>query len=313
MRLSDYLRLITLAAIWGMSFLFMRVAVPIFGPGLFMFFRLTIAALFLFSISCFNNQRLYFATYWRQYLTIGFFNSALPFLLFGIGSAKLNASMLSILNSTSPVFGFIISILLGKQKVSFKAVIGMVICIFGVFILSGKQLFTKTNNISLSVFLILIAACCYGLASNYIKYSKTVHKISPFSIAHGSMWVSVILITPALFIPSFVKEEIVINFYAIIAVLGIGILSTGVAYLLYFKLIKDVGPTSALTVTFLLPIFGTLWGVVFLSESFNYHTLFGLIIILTGVGLVTNFSPKILFNLSSKDKNIPKQNSIDTF
>jgi drug/metabolite transporter (DMT)-like permease len=301
MKLSDYLLLFTLGAIWGSSFLFMRIAIPAFGPEIFAFSRVLIAAIFLGIVSFFNKERLNIKSYWLEYFVIAFFNSALPFLMFGIASQKLNASTMSILNATTPVFGFAISILIGKAKLSFKAIFGMVICIFGVFIISAKSSFGNGNDEFVYILSALIASCCYGVASNYIKYSKSAHKISSFEVAYGSMVVSAILLAPMLLVPVLGHRDIVPNLHAILAVLSVGILCSGVAYSIYFKLIKDVGPTSALTVTFLLPIFGTLWGVVFLSEKFTQNTLLGLIIILTGVGLVTNFSLKIfLLKKSSK-------------
>ncbi len=293
MKLLDYLLLFTLAAIWGMSFLFMRVAIPTFGPEIFAFSRVLIATIFLYIVSLFNKKKLNFKSYWLEYFIIAFVNSALPFLMFGFASQKLHASTLSILNSTTPVFGFMISILIGKAKLSFKALFGMLICIFGVFLLSAKSALENHINTSLYIASALIASCCYGIASNYLKYSKSAHKINAFSVAHGSMLASTILLLPILLIPIFDGRQINMNINAILAVLGVGILCSGIAYIIYFKLIKDVGPTSALTVTFLLPIFGTLWGVLFLAEKFTQNTLIGLVIILTGVGLVTNFSPKI--------------------
>ncbi len=301
MKLSDYLLLFTLAAIWGSSFLFMRIAIPVFGPEIFAFSRVLIASIFLGIVGFFNQKSLNIKSYWLEYFIIAFFNSALPFLMFGIASQKLNASTMSILNATTPVFGFAISLLIGKAKLSFKAIFGMVICIFGVFIISIRSFSINGTEAMFYIFAALIASCCYGIASNYIKYSKSAHKINSFEVAWGSMIASSILLAPILLIPILDQRHIVPNISAILAILAVGVLCSGVAYNIYFKLIKDVGPTSALTVTFLLPIFGTLWGVVFLSEKFTQNTLCGLVIILTGVGLVTNFSPKI-FLLKKKSK-----------
>lgn len=302
MKLLDYLLLFTLGAIWGMSFLFMRIAVPVFGPEIFAFSRVLIASIFLYVVSQFNRSELLFKNYWLEYFIIAFFNSALPFLMFGIASQKLNASTMSILNATTPVFGFAISILIGKAKMSFKVIFGMVICIFGVFLISAKAAFDGSDSLT-NIIAALIASCCYGVASNYIKYSKGAHKISSFSVAYGSMIASSILLAPMLLVPILSQKQIPFNISAILAIMGVGILCSGVAYIIYFKLIKEVGPTSALTVTFLLPMFGTLWGVVFLGEKFTQNTLFGLVIVLVGVGLVTNFSPRILFAKKIKASN----------
>jgi drug/metabolite transporter (DMT)-like permease len=297
--LSDYIRLITLGAIFGSSFLFIRISIPVLGPEVFMFGRILEASLFLFVVSFFNHKKLNFLTYWRQYFIIGFFDIALPSILFGLGAQKLNASIMSVLNSTLPLFGFIIAVAIGKEKLSFKILFGILICTIGVVILVGKDLSVSGGKVITASLLVLFATFCYAIASNYIKYSKIAAKIDAFSSVHGSMWASVILMLPTLFSAKPILIE-AIEIKIILALLASGILCSGIAYLLYFRLIKDIGPTSALTVAFLLPIFGILWGVVFLKEDFNYNTIIGSLVVLIGVGLVTNFSLKIFINNKKK-------------
>jgi len=132
----------------------------------------------------------------------------------------------------------------------------------------------------------LAAALCYGIASLYAKSAKSVE---PFANAHGTMWAAALFVLPALpFFPA--PATPTPGVWA--AVLALGVLCSGIAYLIYFKLIEDVGPTSALTVTFLNPVFGILWGALFLGETVGWHTLAGSGIVLVGTALVTGFVPR---------------------
>jgi drug/metabolite transporter (DMT)-like permease len=120
-------------------------------------------------------------------------------------------------------------------------------------------------------------------------YTKTARSVEPFANAHGSMWASTLLVIPALpFFPS--PGEPTIGIMA--AALALGVMCSGIAYILYFRLIQDVGPTSALTVTFLNPLFGILWGTIFLHEVIGWYTIAGSAIVITGTALVTGFRPR---------------------
>ncbi|MDQ2987679.1 MAG: DMT family transporter, partial [Pseudomonadota bacterium] len=132
----------------------------------------------------------------------------------------------------------------------------------------------------------LAAAISYSVAS---AYARSARSVEPFANAHGSMWAATLLVIPALpFFPAPAAPTIGIMG----AALALGVMCSGIAYILYFKLIDDVGPTSALTVTFLNPLFGILWGVIFLSETVGWYTAAGAAIVITGTALVTGFMPR---------------------
>jgi len=133
------------------------------------------------------------------------------------------------------------------------------------------------------------AAFCYGIASLYTKQARAVE---PFANAHGSMWGATLLLLPAAFFfppPALPGGDI------LLAVVVLGVVCSGVAYLLYFRLIAEIGAAPALTVTFLIPLFGVLWGWLFLDEIVGWHTLGGASIVIMGTALVTGFSPAMLF------------------
>ncbi len=134
------------------------------------------------------------------------------------------------------------------------------------------------------------AAFSYGLAS---VYAKSAPKVDSFANAHGCMWAATLLLAPAVpFFPAHAAPGPGV----VAAVLALGVLCSGVAYLLYFRLIDELGPAPALTVTFLIPLFGVLWGSVFLGEPVGWHTLAGGLTVLAGTALVTGYTPRSLWS-----------------
>jgi drug/metabolite transporter (DMT)-like permease len=155
----------------------------------------------------------------------------------------------------------------------------------GVAILVGFDPVLLQPGALLAVASAASAACCYGIATHYTRRAKAVE---PFANAHGSMWGATLLLLPLATLSPPVAE---ISSSAALAVLALGVVCTGVAYLLYFKLVQEVGATPALTVTFLIPVFGVLWGALFLGEQVGWHTAAGAVTVLTGTALVTGFRP----------------------
>ncbi len=287
MTTANMLRLILLAAIWGSSFLFMRICAPVLGPAVLIEYRVAFAALFLAGVALLLRKRLDLRANWKHYLVLGFFNSAFPFLLFAYAASTLTASVLSVLNATAPMWGALIGALWSRQPISARQGLGLVLGTCGVALLVGFDAVTARPGAGLAIGAALVAAISYSVASAYAKSAKSV---DPFANAHGSMWAATILVIPALaFFPSPGQPSAGIMG----AALALGVMCTGVAYILYFKLIEDVGTTSALTVTFLNPLFGILWGSLFLGEVVGWYTIAGAAIVITGTALVTGFAPRL--------------------
>jgi drug/metabolite transporter (DMT)-like permease len=294
MAVKDLLRLLVLAAIWGGSFLFMRLAAPSLGPAFLVEGRSFFAAIFLLFLAFYLKKNSRLLKDWKHYAFMGFFNSALPFLLFAQASLHLSTSQLSTLNATGPIWGYLIGVVLKIETLSLKRGLGLILGFTGVGLLFGHVDTQLDDAIWLSVALGLSAACCYGLASNYAKRSKS---IDPFDNAHGSMWASAFLLLPTLFWFPMQSEPTPTVW---MSVLALGVLCSGIAYLLYFRLIENLGAASALSVAFLIPLFGTFWGVVFLDEVLSWHVVMGMAVILLGTSLVTQFNPASLFASSKK-------------
>lgn len=297
MNTTNMLRLVALAAIWGGSFLFMRISAPVLGPAVLIEYRLAFAALFLALVGWVLTRRgkgapLDVRRHWKHYLMLGVFNSALPFLLFAFAARTLSASVLAVLNATAPLWGALVGAVWARQPVSRRGALGLLLGAGGVALLVGFDHATERPGAGLAVCATLAAAFSYSIASQYAKSAQGGSKtVAPFANAHGSMWAGAIVVLPLVpFMPSPGAPTVGIMG----AVLALGVVCSGIAYIIYFKLIEEVGPTSALTVTFLSPIFGILWGALFLHEVIGWHTVVGSAIVLLGTALVTGFTPRFM-------------------
>ncbi|OAI22764.1 DMT family transporter [Methylomonas koyamae] len=283
MAIADVLRLLLLSAIWGGSFLLMRIAAPILGLAYVAEGRVLSASLFLFVLALFRKRLGGLLRNWRYLLTMGFFNVALPFSLFAYAAATLSTSQLSVLNATAPIWAYAIGLALGLERLDFKRLCGMVTAFCGVVLLFWGLLAASPDQFLLPVIGSLSAAFSYGIATNYAKANA---RLAPFETAHGSLWTASLLLLPMLFLWP-VKQ--VPTAESLIAVVGLGIVCTGVAFPLYYRLIRDIGASSALTVTFLNPVFATLWGALYLAEAVTPLQLLGMVVILAGTALATGF------------------------
>ncbi len=288
MNLASAIRLLLLAAIWGGSFLLMRVSAQVLNPVTLIEARIGLAALFLLLVARYLKGNLQPGLHWRHYAILGLLNTALPFFFVAFAAQTLTASMLSILNATSPIWGVVIAAVWHRTAISPKTLAGLITGIAGVSLLVGLDAITFTEGAPLAILAALGAACCYGIAS---IYAKAATHIKPFDNAHGSMWAATLLVLPLM--PFFPTTELPES-NIVITVILLGVVCTGIAYLLYFRLIADVGSASALTVTFLVPVFGILWGYLLLDEVINWHTILGTLLVIAGTVMVTGFSLKNL-------------------
>lgn len=280
MDVASIFRLIALAAIWGGSFLFMRIGAPVFGPGVLIELRVGLAALFLWLVCRMLKRQTRLLQHWRHFLIIGLLNSALPFLLFAYAAQTLSASLLSILNSSAPIFGAIIVALWLRQPVGRSAALGLLLGMVGVATLVAGSPMVHGEGWWWAIAAGLAAPFCYGLASAYTKQSPVA--VDPTDNAHGSMWAAAILVLPFALLMPIRQTPTPFDW---VAVSTLAIVCTGAAYLIFFRLIKDVGPMRALSVTFLIPVFGVLWGALFLGETVGWSKLFGGALVLCGTAL----------------------------
>ncbi|WP_163936424.1 DMT family transporter [Paraferrimonas sp. SM1919] len=279
-------QLVLLAAIWGSSFMFMKIAALPLGPAFLIEFRVLLAAVLLSGFALYFQHRLPLIQHWQYFTIIGLFNTALPFMLFAYAAQTISAATLSILNSTAPIWAALITRFYFRQRLSTKINIGLLLGLFGVIILAGGDAFALGTTAIPALIAGAAAALCYAIASHY---TKTGPKLSAFHNAHGNMWAASLLVLPMLWLMP-MREPATET--VIWSVIFLGIVCTGFAYLLYFKLVESIGASGALSVTFLIPLFGILWGYLFLGEAITLSTITGAGLVIIGTVLVTGFSLK---------------------
>ena len=274
--------LLLLSALWGGSFLFIRIAAPVLGPVLLIELRVLIAGVALLFYMLSTRSPLDLRARWKYYLVIGIINSAIPFTLIATAELYLTAGLAATLNATSPLFGAVVAAIWIKETLTMKKVIGLALGLLGVSILVGWSPFPFSAILVVSVAASLAAAACYGIAGVFTKVhmrgasSKAVATCSQLGAA--LFLLPLTIVAPSKHAPTSI---------VVLSVIALALLCTAVAYLLYFWLIEHAGPTRALTVTFLAPVFGVLWGTVLLSEPLSLSTFVGFAIILVGTGFVT--------------------------
>jgi len=293
MRSKDLITLLLLALVWGASFLFMRIASPAFGPIFTTELRVSLAAATLLIYAAIRRSQLGLFRHWKAFLILGAVNAALPFTLICMAELHLSASLAAILNATTPTFTALAAWGIGQGKPGWSKSIGLILGLGGVAVLVGWSPVPMEGKILYSVFFSLGAALCYGFGGLYA--SQAGKGVEPLTLAIGQQLGASIVLLPLaiIYAPRHMPPA-----SAVYSVIGLSLLCTSVAYLMYFRLIRNIGAVKTVTVTFLVPIFGILWGVLFLKESLYMNTIIGLAIILFSV---------ILVNRKPRESKIPHE------
>lgn len=282
MRRFDVYALLLLAAIWGSSFLFIRIAVGDFGPLALSGARTLLAGLALLPLLFWRHKLSVIRRYWRSIIIVGLFNSALPFILFNYATMTLPAGKMSIINALTPLWGAVIAWVWLRDKIPPLRLLGLMVGFAGILVLVWDQLsFTDTQSM-LAVLAGVAAPIFYGIAASYTK--KYLMDADPIATAAGSLIAAGLMLLP-LTIYTWPVEPI--SFGAWAAMLGLGLLCTAIAYVLYYQLLIRIGPPRAMTVTFLIPVFGVFWGWLFLDEAITLRVVLGGSVILLGTALAT--------------------------
>lgn len=278
--------LLVVAASWGSSFLFMNVAAPQFGALPLAALRVGLAAAFLLPLLLWQGQWGAMVTHWRRIALVGLGSAGLPFILFSSAALVLPSALASIFNATTPLFGAIIAWLWLKNRLTPLRVVGLLIGFAGVLYLGwGKARIPSeagTGVTLLAMLACLGATCFYGWAANFTK--RYLMEVPSLAVVTGSMLASTALLAlPAWW--SWPPQTPGASAWA--AAGALAILCTALAYMLYVRLIASIGPANAMTVTYLVPVFGILWGALFLGESVTTTMVLGCAIILAGTALTT--------------------------
>ncbi len=282
MTLQDIGALLLLSAMWGGSFLFMRVGAPEFGPILLIFLRVGIAASALLGYAALSRKIAPLGDKWRRFLVVGVINSALPFVLISSAELLLPASVAGILNATTPLFGALAASVWLGERLTAKKVGGLLVGFAGVVVMVGLLPMELTWMNLAAVAAVLLATVSYGIAAVYTK--RALPGAQPLALsAYSQMFAAAVLLP----LVPFAWPDRMPSPAAIWSVLGLSLLSTAVAYLIYFRLILRVGPTRATMVTYLSPAFSMLWGALLLSEHLGMGNFVGFGLILSSVLIVS--------------------------
>jgi drug/metabolite transporter (DMT)-like permease len=286
MRRRDLGELVLLAAIWGASFLFTRLGAGEFGAIALSWLRVAGASLVLLPLLRWHGETAALRAHWKPVFVLGITNSALPFVLFSYALLSITASLSSIFNAASPLFGALIAWLWLKDRLSAPRIAGLAIGFAGVLGLAGDEarLGAGADALSgvLAVLACLLASVSYGWSVNFTK--RHLSGVPAMAVAAGSqLAAALVLLVPALWLwPAATPGAA-----AWVNVAGLAVLCTGLAYVLYFRLIAHAGPANAIAVTYLIPAFAVLWGGLFLGERPTAAMLTGCAVILLGTALAT--------------------------
>lgn len=282
----DLLELLLLAAIWGASFLFMRMGASDFGPSGLAFLRGAGACILLLPLLIWRGEGAALRTNWARIAIVGLTNSALPFMCFAYAALVLNAGLSAVFNATTPLWGAAIAWFWLRDRLSAPRILGLALGFAGVAWLAWGQAGLKPNAQGASpgaAALACIAATgLYGFSASFTK--RYLLGIPPMALAAGSqLSTGLVLLVPALLTWPSTSPPL----QSWLAALALALICTGVAYVLYFRLLARLGPAQAMSVTYLIPMFAMLWGAVFLNEALTVDILGAGAVILLGTALTT--------------------------
>lgn len=276
----DLLDLLFLGAIWGAAFLFIRIAVPEFGPLALVEVRVAIAAAMLLAVVAVRGQLGAFRGHWRALALIGTLNTAVPFALYAYATRSVPAGFAAVLNATVPLFGALLGRLSFKESLGPMRALGLGVGFVGVLVLVSRDL--SVDGRPLAIAAALAASLMYALSAHLTR--RVLPGVPSVVIAAGSLVVSVVLLA----IPAALTWPAVMpSAGAWIATLALAVLATGLGYILYFRLLDNAGATGAMAVTYLIPLFGMVWGGIFLGERVTLPMVIGGAFILLGVAITT--------------------------
>jgi drug/metabolite transporter (DMT)-like permease len=288
MRPRDLLDLLALAALWGASFLFMRHAAPAFGPIALVQVRVAVAAAILAVLLLVRGERSGLRTHASALGFIGVMNSALPFMLLTYATLYVTGGFAAILNATTPMWAALVGWVWLRDRIRPLQWVGLGIGAIGVAALLWGQLDFRAGStqwqITLAIGAALLGSLAYGTSATFAK--RRLGGVPPLVVATGSQIVAAMVMLP-LAIIAWPEQTPGGSAWASAIALAAG--CTALAYLLYFRLIARVGAVRAAAVTFLVPVFATVWGSVFLAEELTLQMLVGGCVILAGTALALGF------------------------
>ena len=277
--------LTALAAIWGSAFMFIKISAVDFGPILLVTLRLLIAGLVFMPLLLRKKYRLLFKSHLPGIIIIAIFSNALPFTLFAFASLGATSNMLGILNGTTAFLTTLIAYFWLNESISSKQIIGLCLGFLGVIILVNPANGSSTVIASMCA---LLGSLCYAFNGNYLE---KFHSNSNKKVLIGwSMLFGGLFMTPFAF---FNLPDAIPNLNSFLALLWLAVVSTGIGYLGYIRLINRIGAVKTSTLTYLLPVFSIIWGAIFLQEKITLIILVGFLFVMMGMYFANTTKVKI--------------------
>lgn len=283
MRGQDITDLILLSAIWGSSFLFMRLTVGELGPFPLMAMRTGLALLVILPLLLWRHGLPFLIKDWKPIFIVGIVNAAIPFSLLAYAAITIPAGVLSILNAATPLWGATIALVWLKDKLPMPRIFGLVIGFSGIVVLVWDEFeIDAVLSSGLALAAGLLAPLSFGFAASYTK--RYLMGRNALAVATGALISATLVLTPLAWL-TWPSGEISSQTWA--SVLMLSVLCTGMTYIIFYRLVMNAGPAKASTVTLLIPVFGVLWGWLWLSEDVSWFILVGAAVILFGTAFAT--------------------------
>ena len=280
MELKNWILLTLLGAVWGSAFMFIKISADDFGPILLVNLRLLLAGALFLPFLLQKKYLAYFKSHFSGILILGIFSNAFPFTMFSYASLGATSNMLGILNGTTAFMTMVVAYFWLKESITPKQIFGIILGFLGILVLVNPA--NGSATIGASGFA-LVGALSYSFSGVYIqKYQLNANK---FVLIGWAMLFGGLLLIPFSF---FNLPEQMPNNNAIAALLWLGIVSTGIAYLGYIRLIEQIGAVRTSTVTYLLPVFSIIWGSIFLQEKITWIIFGGFIFVMIGMYFANN-------------------------
>ncbi len=292
MRPQDLLELMLLSVLWGAAYLFMRAAVPAFGPAPMIALRFGIAVALLMPLLLWRGDVALLYSKPRPMLLVGLFFTALPFMLLGYASQHITAGLVAVLNATAPLFAALIAHFALKEHLGRWRGIGLVIGFAGVALLTAGSVSFKSGDGLLAVAAVLACSLSWGMGANYTR--KHLSSIDALAVTVGTLAVAGLFLAPWAW-ASWPAQPPSARAWAEVVFLGAA--SSGLGYLMYFRLLRRIGPVRAMSVTFLNPVVAFVGGAAYLGEGVTLQMLGGGAVVLLGTALALGLiGPKAVQN-----------------
>jgi drug/metabolite transporter (DMT)-like permease len=282
---KHFAQLVLLSALWGASFMLIRIASPVLGPNVLAAMRIGMATLTL-AVLMRAMRHTWPTGHWRELAMIGLLSVALPFLLFAWAALHLPAGYSALLNATAVVFGMFASAWMKEDTLTLRKIIGCICGFGGVMLIVGLGPVEPSATVFLAALACIAASACYGVSTPLMK--RALSRMEPLQIAAGLHAMSLLMLIPG---AAWSWPQAHFTPMALLAVAIMGIVTSGIAYWMHIRILAHVSPVAAMSPTFMIPVFGVTWGHLFLGEQLSTGIFAGGALVLLASALITGFNP----------------------